>query len=180
MNKPSGKRTAAFLAGLGIGLFLGVGIALLYYLFNNIGNAAPEPLANQDHEIQLIIKESFVNQMISDEMQNDPLYSEMYLDLKPPNLALVTLYPSFLGIQLPVTASIGVILERGEILVDILDLNIAGFNIPAQVIQQPLAAVEDKMQEQINGLISGTLANKNLRIIQVSADENNLYVEIGE
>jgi hypothetical protein len=180
MDKNNRRRTAAFLAGLGIGLFLGVGLALFYYLFNNGGTTIPELPSNQDHEIQLIIKESFIKQMISEEMQNDPLYSEMYLDLKPPNLALATLYPEFFGIKLPVTASIEVIVDNGEILVDILDIDIAGFNIPAQVIQQPLAAVENEMQEQIDGLISGTLANTNLKVIQVSADENNLYVEIGE
>ena len=179
MNRPSG-RTAAFLAGLGIGLFLGVGLALIYYLFNSGVNTIQELPSNQDYEIQLIIKESFINQMISEEMHYDPLYAEMYLDLKSPNLALVTLYPEFFGIQFPVTASIGVIVEGGEILVDILELDIAGFNIPAQVIQQPLAAVEDEMQVQLNGLISGTLANSDLKIIQVSADENNLYIGIGE
>ena len=118
--------------------------------------------------------------MIWEEMQNDPLYAEMVLDLKPPNLALVTLHPEFFGIQFPVTASIEAIVEGGEVLVGILELDIAGFNIPAKVIQQPLVAVEDEMQEQINGLISGTLANTNLKVIQVSADEDNLYVEIGE
>ena len=179
MNKFRG-RTTAFLIGLVIGLILGAGSALLFFLQNNNGNTPPEPLSSQNHEIQLIIKEPFLNQIISEEMQNDPLYAEMVLNLKPPNLALVTLYPEFFGIQFPVTASIEAIVEGGEILVDILEIDIAGFNIPAEVIQQPLVAVEDEMQEQINGLISGTLANTNLRIIQVSADENNLYVEIGE
>jgi hypothetical protein len=92
----------------------------------------------------------------------------------------VTLYSEIFGIKIPVTASIEVIVEAGEILVDILELEIAGFNIPAKVIQQPLFDVEDEMQEQINGLISGTLAETDLKVIQVSADENNLYVEIGE
>jgi len=153
---------------------------MVYYLFNNGGSSLEELPSNQDHEIQIIIKESFINQMVSEEMNNDPLYSEMYLDLKPPNLALVTLYPEFFGIQIPVTASIEVVVEGGEVLVDISELEIVGFNIPAQVVQQPLTAVENEMQDQINGLISGTLANTTLNVIQVSADENNLYVEIGE
>jgi len=180
MNKSSGRRTAVFFAGFGIGLILGVGSALFFFLLNNYSNTMPELLSSQDHEIQIIIKESFINQMVSEEMNNDPLYSEMYLDLKPPNLALVTLYPRFFGIKFPVTASIEVIVEGGEILVNISELEIVGFNIPTQVVQQPLAAVENEMQDQINGLISGTLANTTLNVVQVSADENNLYVEIGE
>ena len=118
--------------------------------------------------------------MLYAELASDPRFSDITLDLRSPNLAIATVYTEFFGIEFPSTATIGFGAEGGEIQVDLLELDVGGFNIPIGLIEKPLAQLENDMQDQINGLIAGTLTNTNIQVIHVSANESSLVIEMGE
>jgi len=180
MNKSESSKTKTFLAGFGIGLVLGVGLVLLFTLLSRRDRTLPELPPDSDSGIQIIIKESYINQMLAAEYESDPLFSNILLDLRPPNLALVTVYTEVFGIVFPSTVTIQFRVEAGEIQVDLLELDVGGFNIPTGLIENPLSELEKDMQYQTNALIDGTLANTNLQIINVSANETSLLIEMGE
>jgi hypothetical protein len=180
MHKLDGVKTKIFLTGLGVGLILGVGAVLLISFLSGRGRPLPVSPASEDPRIQINVEESYVNRLLAAELASDPRFSDPLVDLRSPNLALVTVNTEVAGIVLRPTVTIQFSVEGSEIQAALLEVDVGGLNVPRGLIEAHLAGLEKEIQDQVKALVAGTLADTKFRVVRVSATETSLVVELGE
>ena len=174
------SRTGVFLAGVVVGLVLGVGGVLLVLLLGSAGSPLPVSPLDGGSRVQIIAEESHVNSVLAVELAKDPRFGDPVMDLRSPNLALVTVGTKVAGVVLRPTVTIGFGVEDNRIDVAVLELVIAGLRIPRGLVGEQLANLEEEIEEQANLLVAGTLGGTGLQVVSVSATETSLVIGLGE
>jgi hypothetical protein len=164
--------------GVGIGLLLGVGGLLLISSANAPRIAQPAPATSGAPLIVILADETYFNQEVYNAMAGDPLYENLFVDLQPPNLALASINAEVLGIAVNPTMTFQYSVVGEEIDVAILGLDVAGLNMPLDLIQEPVDALEAEIQRQVNEIADAMLEDTGLILLSVGATDGDLVIEL--
>jgi hypothetical protein len=126
----------------------------------------------------ILADETYFNQEVYNAMAGDPLYENLFVDLQPPNLALASINAEVLGIAVNPTMTFQYSVVGEEIDVAILGLDVAGLNMPLDLIQEPVDALEAEIQRQVNEIADAMLEDTGLILLSVGATDGDLVIEL--
>jgi hypothetical protein len=186
MSEPKRQQSSAFLfggligalVGVGFGLLLGVGGLLLISSANAPQIVQPAPPTSGAPLIVIHADETYFNQEVYNAMEGDPLYENLFVDLQPPNLALASISMDVLGLPVNPTMTFQYSMVGEEVDVAILGLDVMGLNMPLDLIQEPVDALEAEIQRQVNEIADAMLEDTGLILLSVGATDDSLVIEL--
>jgi hypothetical protein len=138
----------------------------------------PTELPRPEPAIKVIIQESYIQERLEIELEDDPVFSNPVIDLQEPNLALIsvsTRVNSFLVLR--PTATVQFNIENEEVVVEVLRLNVSGFNVPRSFVEDQIDELRQEIQDELNYL-TGALTDADLVLTEISATDDALIVEL--
>jgi hypothetical protein len=175
-----------FFIGLIVGVILGA-VAVLAFVFMGIGNTAariPVAAPSGTPAVRLSVDEAYLNQRMADALQSQPQFAkaEPQVDLRAPNMADVTAsIDAVMGgntLRIRPTARIQFAVEGGRIRAHITDINVGPVVVPRSVIQDQIAQVEGMVETEANDAVAGALSGTGLKVVNVTATETDLVVDL--
>jgi hypothetical protein len=136
----------------------------------------PTELPRPEPAIKVIIQESYIQERLEIELEDDPVFSNPVIDLQEPNLALIsvsTRVNSFLVLR--PTATVQFTIEDEEVVVEVLRLNVSGFNVPRSFVEDQIDELRQEIQDELNYL-TGALTDADLVLTEISATDDALIV----
>jgi len=191
----SGIRRFRFVQ-LFVGFLLGVIIASAVFVLAGSAfalNTAEEPVklaatnvavknpVVTNPEVQIFIDQAYVSKIVNTEIQNEPNFSNAVVDLRPPNLALITLDVRLNSlITLRPTVTLAFEASDNKVQIQITEINLGGYSIPLSLIQGPLNDLTQMTQDRINALTVTMQQQSGLELRRVSATDMDLVLDLGE
>ncbi len=139
----------------------------------------PTPTATTTPAVRIIMNETYVNALVKSQMAGNPTVSDPVVDLRPPNLALVTMTMSTsTGFSVRPTATIAFTVKDNHIVVNITKVSMAGLLVPRVLIQNQLISLQNQLEVQLNAATQ-PLDSSILELDHVSTTDNSLIVDLG-
>jgi hypothetical protein len=139
----------------------------------------PAPaLAEPEPAIKVIIQESYIQERMEEEVEDDPTFSHPVIDLRAPNLALITVNTrvnTFITVR--PTATVEFDVNDEEVTVDVVRLDINGLNVPRAFVERQINELREQIQDELNDL-TGALTDANLRLSGISATDDTLIISL--
>jgi hypothetical protein len=135
---------------------------------------APEP----EPAIKVVIQESYIQERLEDELEDDPAFSNPVIDLRAPNLAFVsvtTRVNTFLTLRPTATVQFEVVDQK--IVAEIIGLDVNGLNIPRSFVESQLEELREEIQAELNKLTEA-LTDAGLELTNISATEDALILDL--
>ncbi len=179
-----------FTPGRLLGIVLGTIVVLL---MSRIGGAAyafqlpPTPTQTSSptmtptpkSAVSIIMNETYVNALVRSQMADNPNVTNPVVDLRPPNLALVTLTMRLPGgLSVRPTATIAFVVQNNRIIVNIQRVDVGNINVPRVLIENQLLALQTQLENQLNQ-VTHPLDSSILELNRISATETELTVDLG-
>ncbi len=166
-----------------LGFVLGVGAFLAYSFFTSPSTLPLLPAsAVSGADVTITASEQFVNDQLRAGLGGGLLGTDLGINLHAPNRAdvsatfPVTLLGQSLNVRPKAAMHFGV--SNGAITIDLDRVDVAGFNVPQQIIAQQVSNLKRAAEEEINAEIKRALANTGLRVVAVEAEENSLLIKL--
>jgi hypothetical protein len=137
------------------------------------------PLNNP--EVQIYVDQAYVSKIINTEIKKDPDFSNAVVDLRPPNLALITLdvkINAFMTVRPTVTLAFEA--TNNKVKIQVTKIEMGGFSVPLSLIQGPINSLTQMTQQRINALTEGMQEQTGLELTHVSATDMDLVLNLGE
>jgi hypothetical protein len=139
---------------------------------------APTPTPEPEPAIKVIIQETYIQERMEEELDDDPVFSDPVIDLRAPNLALISVTTRVnTFITLRPTATVQFVIEDQEILVEIMRLDVSGFNVPRSFVERQINELREEIQIELNKLTEA-LTDADLTLTDISATEDTLVLHL--
>lgn len=132
-------------------------------------------------EVQIYVDQAYVSKIVNNEIKKEPDFSNAVVDLRPPNLALITLdvrVGSFITVRPTVTLAFEA--SNNQVQIQITRIEMGGFSVPLSLIQGPLNNLTQMTQQRINALTDAMQQQTGLELTRVSATDTDLVLNLGE
>lgn len=132
-------------------------------------------------EVQIYVDQAYVSKIVNTEIKKDPNFSNAVVDLRPPNLAVITLnvkINAFMSVRPTVTLDFKAANNKVEI--QVTKIEMGRFSIPLSLIQGPINNLTQMTQQRINALTDAMQQQTGLELTHVSATDMDLVLNLGE
>ncbi len=131
------------------------------------------------HAVQIVMNETYVDALVKQQLKDNPDVYDPVVDLRPPNLALVTLSMRMQGgFTVRPTATIGFVVKNNRIVVDIVRVDVGRFSVPRVLIENQLQNLQTQLENQLNQ-VTHPLDTSILQLDNITANETDLTVDLG-
>jgi hypothetical protein len=138
----------------------------------------PTPTPEPEPAIKVIIQETYIQEQMEKELEDDPVFTDPEIDLRAPNLALISVTTRVNRfITLRPTASVQFLIEDQEIVVEIVRLDVSGFNVPRSFVERQINELREEIQIELNKLTEA-LTDADLMLTDISATEDSLVLHL--
>ncbi len=184
------QKMRIFTPGRILGIVLGVIVLLFVTRMGNSVNAyqvQPSPTVAQTQAptptpppaVQVVMNETYINALVKQQLVDNPNVSDPVVDLRPPNLALVTVTMRLQGgFSVRPTATIAFTVQKNKIVVNVQRVNVSGIGVPRVLIENQLLALQTQLENQLNQLTQ-PLDTSILELDQVTTSDTELTVDLG-
>lgn len=170
-----------FIVGLLIGLVLGVAGLLFVSASNHYNRAIPPPAPSGDQPVvQVVVDESYLGQHVVSALAESPEYSDPVLDVREPNLALLSITTDLNGTRVRPTVTMRMGVHDGLVLIDVVKVDVGGLNVPLRLVEPQVARLEQSLEGRINTMIAERLIGNDLWLAQVTTSETTLVADLGQ
>lgn len=143
---------------------------------------APTLIPPQDNpEVQIYVDQAYVSKIVNTEIKKDPNFSNAMVDLRPPNLALITLdvkINAFMTVRPTVTLAFEA--TNNQVEIQVTKIEMGRFSIPLSLIQGPINNLTQMTQQRINALTDAMQQQTGLELTRVRATDMDLVLNLGE
>lgn len=146
-----------------------------------VTNVAANNPATTNPEVQILVDQAYVSKIVNNEISKDPNFSNAVVDLRPPNLALITMdvsISSLLTVRPTVTLAFAA--SNNQVQIQITRVEMGGYSIPLSLLQGPLDNITQMIQNQINAPTDAMQQQTGLELTHVSATDTDLILDLGE
>jgi hypothetical protein len=176
--------TAGCLTGIIVGIILAIGGYAAYtFLFStdNLSLFPASPAGNPD--LTITISEAYLNDQLQAGLAAQGLsLSDLAIKLHAPNRAAAGMTMNIRVLGQPFSihpqASFHFGVTSGAIFIALDQVNVAGFNVPQNVVDQQLGGFQRYAESELNAEAKRALASTGLHVIGVQATENALIIQL--
>jgi hypothetical protein len=175
-----------FIFGTAFGIIVGAAGAFYLSMQGGMGHPYMQPPPTPGQAVMhLSIDQSYLNQQFITALAGQTEFKGMQptIATQPPNAVIVTadIEVTVGGNSIKVRPAVTMqfYVEAGRIRTRVAGVNLGTVNVPAMLVQTQIDWIERTMEEQANRLATAGLAGTGLKIINVSASNTGLLVDLG-
>lgn len=173
--------------GLILGTMLVLGITILgfpiadssAFPMNTLPQGQPESMP--EPVVKIAVAETYVNDVVAEELTDERRFSDIEVDLQEPNEALVTVSARIAG-GIPVRPTVTLAFEviDNQVQIEVTKIRMSNVTIPRRFVQPLVGEVTDQMEDEVNRLVVATERATGLVLTGVHATETELIIEFSE
>ena len=177
-----------FLIGLVLGVIVGALAVLVFSALATFGNPFiynPSITPGQA-VVHVTVDEPYLNQQLAAVLATQPEFAgaSPQLNLESPNVAILTVsIDADVGgntMKLRPTLTMQLRVEGGQIKTHVVGINLGQLNVPTVLIRSQINQLESALEEQVNRAVTNGLTGTGLRVVNVSASDDSLVVDLGQ
>ncbi|HEY8475980.1 MAG TPA: LmeA family phospholipid-binding protein [Chloroflexota bacterium] len=134
--------------------------------------------------VQVTVSETWLNQQVAAATASERRYRNPRVDLRPPDLALVTAEAEVeaAGQRLVIEPTVTLRLQVAQqgLAVHVVSVEVGSLPVPQTLVEQQLAGLEQQVETQLNRTLGERLVGLGLRPLGLETTDNALTLSLGE